>query len=114
MNNNNYSIAKVLTLIPVIVLVVTVLCLVIATILEVPTSRGAIYTVFAFIGVVSLFVSPLPCLVISIVGTVFAAKAAKEDTGAPKTFLILGIMEILVYVVGVFLAVALFLGSQSV
>ena len=70
MKNGNYSKAKVLTLIPVIVFAVTVICMVLATILEGPTGRGAVYTVFAFAGLMSMFLAPLPCLVISVIGTV--------------------------------------------
>ena len=55
MKNGNHTKAKVLTLIPVIVLVLTVICLVVATILEGPTNRGALYTIFAFVGLMSIF-----------------------------------------------------------
>ena len=113
MKNNNYTKAKVLTLIPVIVLVFTVICMVLATILEVPTGRGLIYTVFAFAGLMSIFLSPLPCLVVSIIGTVSAVKAVKEGMAARK-FIVLGIVEILVYVLGAILAVMMFIGGQSV
>ena len=58
MKNSNYSRAKVLTLIPVIVLAATVICFVLASILEVPTGRGALYTIFAFAGLMSMFLSP--------------------------------------------------------
>lgn len=114
MKNSNYSKAKVLTLIPVIVLLVTVICLVLATILEVPTSRGVIYTIFAFAGLMGIFIPPLPCLLISILGTVYAAKATKEGAAEARKFFILGVMEILVYVVGVLLAIMMFITSQGV
>ena len=39
MKNSSYSKAKVLTLIPIFVLAVTVICLVLAAILEAPTGR---------------------------------------------------------------------------
>ena len=114
MKNGNYLKAKVLTLIPVIVLVLTVICLVVATILEGPTNRGALYTNFAFAGLMSIFLSPLPCLVLSIIGTVFAAKATRERTAKARVFLILGIVEILVYVVGAIVAVSMFIAGQGV
>ena len=78
MKSRNYLRAKVLTLIPLIVLVVTVICIVLATILEEKKRRSVLYTIFAFAGLMGVFISPLPCLVLSIIGTVFAAKAAKE------------------------------------
>ena len=114
MKNRSYSKAKVLTLIPIIVLAVTVICMVLATILEVPTSRGAIYSVFAFAGLMSIFLSPLPCLVISIIGTIFAAIATKERAPNALIFLILGIIEILVYVGGAILAIIMFIAGQGV
>ena len=114
MNNKNYSRAKVLTLIPVIIFVVIAISLVLSTILEGPTARGEVYTVFAFIGVVGLFLAPLPCLIVSVLGTMFAAKAKKEGVGSAVIFLILGVIEILVYVVGVIIAVMMFIGGMSV
>ena len=114
MKSRNYLRAKVLTLIPLIVLVVTVICIVLATILEVPTGRGVLYTIFAFAGLMGVFISPLPCLVLSIIGTVFAAKAAKEGTARARIFLVIGIIEIMVHIVGAFLAVMMFLVGQGV
>ena len=114
MKSRNYLRAKVLTLIPLIVLVVTVICIVLATILEVPTGRGVLYTIFAFAGLMSMFLTPFPCLVISAAGTVFAIKAVKEGFAEARKFLILGIIEILVYVVGAILAIMMFLVGQGV
>lgn len=114
MKKSNYSRAKVLTLLPIIVLVATMICMILATILEVPTNRGALYTIFAFAGLMSMFLSPLPCLVISVAGTVFAAKAKKEGTSEALKFLILGIMEILIYVVGAIIAIIMFIAGQGV
>ena len=114
MKNSKYSKAKVMTLIPLIVFVVTVICMITATILEVPTSRGSLYSVIILIGVMSMFLSPLPCLVLSIIGTVFAAKALKEGNTQTKKFLILGILEIIACLVGVILAILMFIGGQSV
>ena len=114
MKNANHSKAKVLTLIPVIVLALTVICMVLATILEGPTGRGTIYTIFAFAGLMSIFISPLPCLVLSVIGTVFAIKATKEGAAGTLKFLILGIAEILVYVAGAIVAVLMFIAGQGV
>ena len=114
MKDGNYTKAKVLTLIPVIVLAFTVICMVLATILEGPTNRGAIYTIFAFAGLMSIFFSPLPCQVISVIGTVFAAKAVRGGATEARKFLILGIFEILICVAGAVLAVSMFIGGQGV
>ena len=114
MQNKNHTGARILTLIPVIVFVLTAICLLLANILEVPTGRGVLYSLLALAGVLSMFLSPLPCLVMSIVGTVFAAKAVKEGIVQSRKFLILGIIEILVYVVAVVLAIVMFIAGQGV
>ena len=108
MNNKNYSRAKVLTLIPVIIFVVIALSLVLSTILEGPTARGTVYTVFAFIGVVGLFLAPLPCLIVSILGTMFAAKAKNEGITQSKKYFIIGIVETAVYGLGVLCGIVAF------
>ena len=114
MKNSNLSKAKVLTLIPIIVLMFTVICMVFATILEVPTNRGVIYSIFALTGLISMFLASLPCLVISVIGTMFAAKAIKEGIAGTRRFLILGFIEILVYVAGAILAIIMFTAGQGV
>ena len=106
--------AKVLTLIPIVVLAVTVTSLVLATILEGPANRGVLYTIFAFAGLMCIFLSPLPCLIISVIGTVFAAKAVREGAEGALKYLILGIIEILVYVMGAVLAIIMFIAGQGV
>ncbi len=114
MKSSSCSKAKTLTLIPVVVLAVTVICAVLAAALKVPTSKGALYTVFALTGLISAVISPFPCLVLSVVGTAFAAKAKKEGTTAAQKFFILGIIEILVCVVGAILAIITIIIGQSV
>ncbi len=114
MKNGNYTKAKVLTLIPIFVLVVTVICFALAVMLEGATNRGTLYTIFALAGLISMFISPLPCLVVSIIGTIFAAKAKKEGAAAALKFLILGILEILAYILSVILAVVMFIVGMGV
>ena len=114
MQNKNHTGARILTLIPVIVFVLTAICLLPANILEVPTGRGVLYSLLALAGVLSMFLSPLPCLVMSIVGTVFAARAVREGIVQSRKYLILGIIEILVYVVAVVLAIVMFIAGQGV
>ena len=112
--SSNYSKAKTLTLIPVIVLAVIVVCVALAAILRDPTDKGTLYTVFAFAGLIGGFLSPFPCLVISVLGTVFAAKAKKEGTTEARKFFILGLIEILAGVVGTFLAIIMYIAGQGV
>jgi hypothetical protein len=114
MKSSNYSKAKVLTLIPVIVPAAAVICLVLAAILEDPSYRSSLYTIFALTGLMSAVLSPLPCLVMSAAGTAFAAKAVKEGIAKARTFFILGIIEILVHAAGAFLAIMIFIAGQGV
>ena len=111
---SSYSKAKVLTLIPVFVLAATVICLVLAAMLEDPTGKGVLYTIFAFAGLIGMLISPFPCLVMSVSGTVFAAKAGKEGIAGARKILVLGIIEISVHIVGVALAIMMFLVGQGV
>ncbi|MBE6908978.1 MAG: hypothetical protein E7474_05170 [Ruminococcaceae bacterium] len=114
MKSSSYSKAKTLTRIPIIVLAVTAICVVLAAVLRDSTNKGTLYSVFAFAGIISAFISPFLCLVISVVGTAFAAKARKEGTtGARKTFT-LGIFEILVCAVGTVLAIIMFIAGKGV
>ena len=114
MKSSNYSKAKVLTLIPIFVLAATVICMVLASLFEVPTGKGVLYTIFAFAGLMGMLITPFPCLVMSVAGTVFAAKAGKEGIAEARKFLVLGIIEISVYGVGVSLAIMMFLVGQGV
>ena len=114
MKSRNYSKAKVLTLIPVFVLAATVICMVLASLFEVPTGKGVLYTIFAFAGLMGMLITPFPCLVMSVLGTVFAAKAVKEGAAQSRKFYIIGIIEILVYVAAVILAIVMFIAGQGV
>ena len=113
-NNRNYIRAKKLVLIPLIVFVVTVICFILATVLEKPTNRGTVYSAVAIVSILSMFLSPLPCLIMSIIGTISAAKATKEGTEQAKKYLVIGVIEIVSCVLGVVLAILMFIGGQSV
>ncbi len=114
MDNKNYLKARKLLLIPVFIILAATVCFGLASILEVPTHRGTVYSILIMIAILSIFLAPLPCLVMSVIGTVFAAKATKEGTAPARKYLVLGIIEILAHVLFVILAVAMFIGGQSV
>ncbi len=97
MNNKNLKRAKVLTLIPVIVF--TVIAAFMAALIFSYFSTGSDVTVIAIIitAVVSLIVSVLPCLVMSVAGTVYATKAQKEGQAASRKFFVIGIIGIVIY-----------------
>lgn len=113
-DNRNHAIARTLTLIPIVVFIITAVCLVLAAILEFPTDRGAIYAAFASIGVLSLFFSPLPCFVMAVVGTVFAAKAMNERIAQSRTQFVIGIVEIIANLAWTILAAIMFYAGLSV
>jgi hypothetical protein len=113
-NSRNYSNAKILILIPIFVFAITVICMGLATILEAPTNRGTIYTIFAFIGLMSMLLAPLPCLIMSVIGIIFAIKAKKEGIAQSGKYIVIGIIEILPHGAGLLLAIAMFIAGQGV
>ena len=54
-----------------------------------------------FLASLSLIFTALPCMVMSVVGTVFASRAKKEGQTASRKFFALGIIEIIIYAMGV-------------
>ena len=114
MNNKNYLRAKIFTLIPIAVFVVTVICFVLAMLLEAPTDKGTAYSVFGLIGIFSIILSPLPCLGLSVVGIIFSIKAKKDGISKAILFLVLGIIEILSHSGSLILAVLMFIVGQGV
>ena len=85
-----YRAAKILTAIPLIVFVVAMLCFIAAGFLERPTNRGSVYSLLMSISLVCMFLLPIPCLIISFIGTIFAHLGS-----APIGTFILGLIEII-------------------
>ena len=52
---NQYKLAKTFLLIPIIVTIVIIISLLVANVLEGPTNRGIIYSIFALIGILGIF-----------------------------------------------------------
>ena len=103
-----------MVMIPIIILAVTVISFVLAVILEGPTDKGAVYVLFAFISIISIFMAPLPCLIISVIGTVLAVKAIRAGDSKARKYLFIGIIEIAVTAVFTVVAVILFITGQSI
>ena len=108
------STARSMVMIPIIIFAVTVISFVLAVILEGPTDRGAVYVLFAFISIISIFMAPLPCLIISVIGTVLAVKAIRAGDSKARKYLFIGIIEIAVTAVFTVVAVILFITGQSI
>ncbi len=101
MNNTNHKRARILTLIPIIVFVVTAACLTPLTISYLSTGSDVTAVALIFIGSLLLILTTLPCFVMAIAGTVFAAKAKNEGIAESRKFFVIGIIEIAVYGLGV-------------
>ena len=74
----NHRIAKIMIFIPVILVAAMLLSLSAATILEGPTNRGTVYSLFMIIVMLGLFLAPPVSIVLSIIAIFFAGKAIKE------------------------------------
>lgn len=114
MDNMNYHKAKKMVLIPIMIILLAVVCFILASILEQPTNRGTLYSILALIAILIIFMSPIPCLVMSVIGTILAIKAVKEGTAQARKYIVIGMIEILAHIVFVVLGIAMFIGGQSV
>lgn len=101
MNNKYHKRAKILILIPIIVFAVNAVCFVPLTISYLSTGSDVTAVAIVFLASLSLIFTALPCMVMSVVGTVFASRAKKEGQTASRKFFVLGIIEIVIYALGV-------------
>ncbi len=76
MDNKNYKRAKILILIPVIILAVTAVCMIPLTISYLSTGSDVTAVALIFMGALGLILTTLPCLVMAVVGTVFASRSS--------------------------------------
>ena len=63
---------------------------------------------------VLILLAPLPCLMMSVAGIMCAVKAAKEGVMHSRKYIVIGIIEIIVYVAVAILACTIFIAGQSV
>ena len=101
MDTKYHKKAKILLLIPVIVFAVNTVCFVPLTISYLSTGSDVTAVAIVFLASLSLIFTALPCMVMSVVGTVFASRAKKEGQTASRKFFVLGIIEIIIYAMGV-------------
>lgn len=99
---------KKLLWIPVISVIVIIGSFIIASILEFPTNRGVVYSFLAGIAIFGIFLIPILCLIISIIGTVNSVKNKNDK------YKIIGIAEIIFSVLGVLLDIYIITIGQSV
>ena len=107
MNDRNFKTAKILLLIPPAAAVLCVVCVIISIIPELSPYGALPGPEEVALGI--LFASPIPCLVMSVIGTVLAGKANKAGVTKAKTLYTLGIFEIFLSVSGILLGLLLLL-----
>ncbi len=100
MDNKNYKGARVLILIPIIVFTLTAICLGALAIDYFSTGSDVTAVALIFVGTVSSLLTTLPCLVIAVLGTVFASRAKKEGIEQAGKFFVIGVIEIIIYGLG--------------
>lgn len=101
MNNINHKRARILTLIPIIVFMAAAICLIPLTISYFSTGSDVTAVALIFVGSLLLIFTTLPCFVMAVAGTVFAARAKNEGIAESRKFFVIGIIEIAVYGPGV-------------
>ncbi|MCR5789913.1 MAG: hypothetical protein K6G83_08490 [Lachnospiraceae bacterium] len=100
MDNKNYRGAKILTLIPIVVFALTIICLGALAFDYFSTGSDVTAVALIFTGTLSALFTTLPCLVMSVLGTVLAARAKREGIVQAGRFFVTGIIEIVFYGVG--------------
>lgn len=108
-------VSMICIIVPVLIFIITVIASVTASLLEFPTNRGDVYTLFAMISLLSIILAPIPCIIISIIGTLCAAKSFKEKCKGAIWLLTAGIAETLAEIlVFSFILVPVYIGWQGI
>ncbi len=97
----NHNKAKILTLVPAVVLLVVALVLGPMTIDYFSTGSDVTAVALIFVGTLCLIITTVPCLVMSVVGMVSATKAKKEGVEKSHKFFVVGIIETVIFGMGV-------------
>ncbi len=105
MKTVNHKKAKILTLIPAIVFAIVTICLGSLMISYLSTGSDVTAMILITATSMSLIFTTVPCLVMSVFGTVFAVRAKNEGISGSHGFFVLGLIEIAVYGMGVLLTI---------
>ena len=101
--------------IPLVVGISLAVAFFIATVLEVPTNRGIVYSVFAIISIVGSLVVSIPCGISSILGIIGAIKLRKNGEKNMGLPILIGTLNIIVsFVVAMFWLYVIFIGGAGV
>lgn len=107
-------ISKILLFIPLFLFLAMIASLILASILENPTDRGVVYTIFALVSVMLIFLSPLPCIIVTILGIYYVKSASDLENVNTKGLLVLGISELVFSVLFFIVTIILFIRLQGV
>ncbi len=88
--------AIIMVSIPLVLFVLAVSFFGISCLLEFPTHRGAVYSVLCLASLLLAIFSPLPSLILGIIGTIYTSKAKKAGEDMSVIWKILAIVEIVV------------------
>ena len=110
----NFSIAKILIIIPMILTAISMISLAAAMVLEGPTNRGTVYTVFMIIVMLGLFLAPPVSIILSIIAIILELKASKAGGRKSPGILIIGIIELVLSAGGILLAIMFILAGKGV
>ena len=69
------------------------------------TGSDATAIAFIFVSSLCLILTTVPCMIMSVLGTLSASKAKKEGEVRAQKFFILGMIEIAIYGVGILLTI---------
>ncbi|MBR4223321.1 MAG: hypothetical protein IKR73_00765 [Oscillospiraceae bacterium] len=99
MDNKNYKTAKILVLIPLIIFAVMAVSALLYEVAGDPTTNlgMALIGIFA----VGALLLPLPCLIMAVMGTVYASRAKAEGAAQAGKFYVIGVIEIIVIIAAV-------------
>lgn len=105
MDRRYHTRAKVMTLIPLVVFVVSAAILIPLTVSYFSTGSDPAAMLLIFVGSMILIFTAMPCFVLAIVGTAAAAKSKQAGFPASQKFYVIGIVEIILYSLGLIGAV---------
>lgn len=114
MNNKKYKASIIFTIIPIAIFICSIICLLAGIVLEKPTERGMVYTLFMLTFICGLILGPIVSFISSIVGIVFASMASKEQGLKTVWLFILDGIELVASLVFIGIAVLLIVGGASV
>lgn len=110
----NKDYVKILVLVPIVLYAIMFMSFLIAGVLEFPTDRGALYLFFCMLSFIIFFLTPVPCLIMSIIGIVSVSKIRNSTDERKSTLFALGIIDIFLSIIIFGLAIFVIISGQSI